>query len=657
MKKILYKLVELLPFFSVLAVLGFVGYWQMAQYNKIERLELQIQQYQQQLQLSINQKTSLKKGLQSVEQSTENLTTIIQQLLSSKRIIIDNNNSKEQINVSLTTQNTTTEPSKKSSEKPAPQKILSNTYNSNTDAVKQENFPVKLSEGIKSDSEVDKNKPEAITKQQLKKQLIQCSSHLNANRLTRGNGGNAYDCYIAILEKSPENKLALAGIKQIEKKYIQSIKKYISKNNLPKAQYFLDTLIRINPQNSSIAFFQEKLVANSAEQSQKDTAKIPDETTSNSGLGLEQQLKQCKTHLDNHRLTYGKEGNAFDCYSSILKKHPENKTASIGLLRIEKRYQRYIKKYIVNNNLPKAERFVATLTMINPNNKEIPLLKKQLNEAKGLPPTDKSKSLPETPTSTQKQPVANTSQPVEMPVNENEKLPQPIDTTELAEAIVTKQVTEKQTTSTDSFVQITAGCFNRNITIDSKDICIKNNYRISKYEVTQKQWQDIMKNNPSRFINCGGNCPVENVSWFDVQEFIRKLNNKTGKQYRLPTDDEWEYAARAGSNTEFSFGNNPDQLAQYGNYCDKNCANDWNDKNHDDGAITTTPIGSYKANAWGLFDFHGNIWEWVADKDSDKHIYRGGSWGDSSELCQSSSRGSAKPDFHVSGIGFRLVEN
>jgi len=98
-----------------------------------------------------------------------------------------------------------------------------------------------------------------------------------------------------------------------------------------------------------------------------------------------------------------------------------------------------------------------------------------------------------------------------------------------------------------------------------------------------------MGNNPSHFKSCGINCPVENVSWFEVQEFIRRLNKMTGKLYRLPTENEWEYAARAGSNTKFSFGNETNNLAQYGNYCDKKCTNDWRDSNYDDDAITTAP--------------------------------------------------------------------
>ncbi|MFK5894493.1 MAG: formylglycine-generating enzyme family protein [Pseudomonadota bacterium] len=634
MKKIFLKIIELIPFFSVLVVLGFVGYWQVAQYNKIEQLELRVVQYHQQFKLFLTQKSSLEKGMQSVEKSTKELNAAIKQLQASKTPIVDNNDTKEKPDLSLSSHDSlsidpinaiTVTSAEKTSSNPGKKKIPS--------------------------------QPDSLTDKQLTQQLKICKNHLNANRLTRGSGGNAYDCYLSIFKKHPENNLALKGINQIETKYEQTIKKYIAKNNIPKAQHFLDILIRINPQNKTIKVFQEKLQVNTSLEVQQNTPINPTKTALDPDLGLQQHLEQCKIHLDNHRLTYGEEGNAFDCYSSVLNKHPENKAATIGLLRIERRYERYIKKYINNNNLPKAQRFVATLTRVNPQNEAIESLQKKLDEAKNLPQADKNQSLPAVTIETAEniqQPEDAKTLPLES--NKTDKLPEPVPEQVIVKELVDKPISE-DTTSPTAFIKITAGCFKRNVITASKPICIKNNYQISKYEVTQQQWQEIMKKNPSRFIDCGANCPVENVSWFDVQEFIRKLNNKTGKQYRLPTDDEWEYAARAGNNSEFSFGNNPDQLAEYGNYCDKNCTNDWQDKNHDDGVKASAPVGTYKANNWGLHDFHGNVWEWVSDKDLDKHIYRGGSWGDSYELCQSSSRGSANPDFHVSGIGFRLVLN
>lgn len=182
-------------------------------------------------------------------------------------------------------------------------------------------------------------------------------------------------------------------------------------------------------------------------------------------------------------------------------------------------------------------------------------------------------------------------------------------------------------------------------------------FAIGKYEVTQAQWQAVMgkDNNPSRFK--GDNLPVENVSWEDAQAFCRKLGNG----YRLPTEAEWEYAARAGSTTKWSFGNDENRLGEYA----------WFSGNS---GSQTHPVGQKKPNAFGLFDMHGNVWEWCQDVwhdsynsapsdgsawlsggDSSLRVLRGGSWNDDGSNCRSASRVRITPGFILSLRGFRLV--
>lgn len=176
---------------------------------------------------------------------------------------------------------------------------------------------------------------------------------------------------------------------------------------------------------------------------------------------------------------------------------------------------------------------------------------------------------------------------------------------------------------------------------------------LGKYQVTQGEWESVMGRNPSFFAECAAKCPVERVSCKDVREFIRRLNEResgTGYRYRLPTEAEWEYAARAGSAGQ-RYGE-LDSIAWYR-------ANSGN---------RTHPVGQKHANAWGLHDMLGNVWEWTANPypsgavtDPEDRIptgplvVRGGSWGSSARMVRSAYRNKNSPGFCGNSNGFRLV--
>ncbi len=140
-------------------------------------------------------------------------------------------------------------------------------------------------------------------------------------------------------------------------------------------------------------------------------------------------------------------------------------------------------------------------------------------------------------------------------------------------------------------------------------VTLSRSYYLQTTEVTQGQWKAVMGNNPSYFKNCGEDCPVEQVSWFDTQDFIRKLNQKENtSKYRLPSEAEWEYAARAGKTSPFHTGNciTTDQANYDGNYPLTGCSKgEYRQKK--------VRVKSFNPNAFGLYDMHGNVYEWCQD--------------------------------------------
>jgi formylglycine-generating enzyme required for sulfatase activity len=187
---------------------------------------------------------------------------------------------------------------------------------------------------------------------------------------------------------------------------------------------------------------------------------------------------------------------------------------------------------------------------------------------------------------------------------------------------------------------------------------------IGKYPVTQEQYQAVMGNNPSSFKNNPKN-PVETVSRDKAQKFCKKLSQLTGKKYRLPTEAEWEYACRAGTQTRFYFGDAAAKLGDYGWY-------------KGNSGFKTHPVGEKKPNNWGLYDMSGNVLEWCEDPWHDSyankpenienngnitwsdvneysHIQRGGSWDFDSRYCRSAFRFSFIVDVGHENLGFRLA--
>ncbi|MFM1843040.1 MAG: hypothetical protein RLZZ490_1782, partial [Cyanobacteriota bacterium] len=189
-------------------------------------------------------------------------------------------------------------------------------------------------------------------------------------------------------------------------------------------------------------------------------------------------------------------------------------------------------------------------------------------------------------------------------------------------------------------------------------------FQIGKYPITHAQYEVVMGNNPSGFVG-NPNHPVEQVTWQNAQEFCQRLSQITGQRYRLPTEAEWEYACRAGTETHYYFGDDESELENYA----------WFHGNSDG---QTHPVGEKRPNAWGLYDMHGNVWEWCADswhgsyatkpsrfkkqgneawvdKSTKNYVLRGGSWRLPPGNCRSAYRNDYLPDFQNSLLGLRVV--
>ena len=207
-------------------------------------------------------------------------------------------------------------------------------------------------------------------------------------------------------------------------------------------------------------------------------------------------------------------------------------------------------------------------------------------------------------------------------------------------------------------------------------VTISKPFYMSRYEVTQEQWQAVMGSNPyslkrtnpawedllkapGKFI---GKRNPATVSWNDAQNFIKRLNSNEGhNRYRLPTEAEWEHAARAGTDTAYSFGGNIKNLGRFAWY------------GEEFGSGSTHPVGQKKPNAWGLYDVHGNVWEWVQDwyggdyyssspsadpagpSSGTERVVRGGSWHHTAGSWRSAFRRHYAPDYRGISIGFRLA--
>jgi formylglycine-generating enzyme required for sulfatase activity len=202
---------------------------------------------------------------------------------------------------------------------------------------------------------------------------------------------------------------------------------------------------------------------------------------------------------------------------------------------------------------------------------------------------------------------------------------------------------------------------------EQKKVTIEKDFYMGKYPVTIAEYMHFVRDTKSNYpewleegneyniktgtndhykkMNLTDNAPIIGISWYDAKEYCKWLSKKTGKNYRLPTQKEWEYSCRAGTTTKWSFGDDEKELKKYA----------WYGKNSDG---TTHEVGEKLPNPWGLYDMHGNVWEWCEDwydEEKKEKVLRGGSWGNSAVSTRSSGRLSGNPTNRDDYWGFRVL--
>jgi formylglycine-generating enzyme required for sulfatase activity len=235
-------------------------------------------------------------------------------------------------------------------------------------------------------------------------------------------------------------------------------------------------------------------------------------------------------------------------------------------------------------------------------------------------------------------------------------------------AVFTQPLSDSLRIDLPEMVRVEGGTFRMGSVLAGSDevpvhLVTVDDFMISRYEITQKQWRDVMGNDArvNYFPGCDS-CPVERVTWFSVQEYLEKLNVLSGGRFRLPTEAEWEYAARGGrfsGSFKYAGSNNPDEVA-------------WRDGNSD---VRTHVVGLKNPNELGLYDMSGNVWEWCSDwyamdyytvspqhnpqgpVEGRSRVMRGGSWFHDSSGLRTTDRDRSNPYFRFGYVGFRICSD
>ncbi len=400
---------------------------------------------------------------------------------------------------------------------------------------------------------------------------------------------------------------------------------------------------------------------------------------------IERLLTLAQKHFNAQHLSIPKGQNAIECYKEVLILDHDNDQALKGLIAVVDKYIELSDKAIEKQKFDQAAQQLLMASKVIPDDDAIISARKRLETAEKESaknaheinqPLDQARRK-EFETRLAEGRNALTAGDQAQAINAFKKalniFPQNASARsglEKAQAMADESNQESTilTPLKMKFVYIKPGSFHmgspeteseRDDDEERHKVILSRGFWLQTTEVTQGQWRAVMDKNPSHFSDCGDECPVENISWQDTQIFIKRLNKREDKLfYFLPSEAQWEYAARAGSDSKFCFGDLDSTLAEFS----------WYDGN---AGGTPHPVATKQSNAWGLYDMHGNVWEWCRDwygnyatetvtdpighLSGHNRIFRGGSWFVDGKKCRSAVRQALSPENRNFYLGVRLA--
>ncbi len=554
-------------------------------------------------------------------------------------------------------------------------------------------------------------------------QVKVCDRHLSNKRLTTGKQGNAFSCYTKILSIDPENQSALAGLKKIEVIYLDWANTAISQGEYDKARSYTAKLKLVNPENEEIQTLKQELnLASLEKQEYSSTSNMASPPPLKRNVSSPQKssplsvkhspllstISQSLRDALNERDIMLAEGLLAQMKSATpnsrsYRDFQYEYNQLVLQMETEKLYETLIVDALEKKDMQKAENYLNKMAVLTQRGDAYIELKERYDTSL----IENKKVSIELTSSVDDNiimlnGIEKGSTPMTLTLKKGDYLLElkkhgyPSHRLQLAlygnsshhfeltGGFATGIALENPTEGIE-MIAIEPGCFNMGspsseakYAFDEKPhkVCIKKGFWMGKYEITQQQWQAIMKKNPSVFDKCGKDCPVENVEWSEINIFLKHLNSRSNSKYRLPTEAEWEYAARAGTNTPFNTGQclgktvaNVNTKYKY-NKCPKTKS-----ANHK----STVKVGTFPANAWGLYDMHGNVSEWTCSEynrhydgteqkcysinhsvlsssgNSQKIAIRGGSWQQKPAIARSAYRDKEFANANNKRMGFRLI--